>query len=242
MMMFSTQMLFVFLTMSTFDATRGSNLRGKEQDRKLSSGCLQEDTRHPDDEDQILDIIVESSEEEQRCRAFDNQECDEDHVTALCSTGGELGCCPDGILTHWDVDEGAEDCFLVLELSELVPLPLWDTDRCRPFDNQECNGDFPTASFCSSGGEQGCCPDGITLHWEWEEGAKDCTTDDPSFYFWDMDGRGCEWIRDIVDNPDYQDEDNYSRSKCLDANNKKEGLCPSCEMNNVSNACPSVCA
>jgi len=132
--------------------------------------------------------------------------------------------------------------------------------RCRAFNNQECIGDFPVAAICSRG-EQGCCPDGITLHWNGEPDI--CTTgiswqhpdltsqvttgtmkrDDPTFNYWDMDGRGCEWIRGKLDNPDYQDEDNnYSRSKCLNANNDKGGLCPSCEFNDVSNACPSVCA
>jgi len=67
--------------------------------------------------------------------------------------------------------------------------------------------------------------------------------DDPTFNYRGIDGRGCEWIRGNVDNSAYQDEDNnYSRSECLDANNDMGMLCPSCEFFDVSIACPSVCA
>jgi len=155
--------------------------------------------------------------QDDRCRALDNLlECDDKHPSAaVCSIGGEKGCCPSDItgnviMTHWD--DGAEPC------KPSAPISTeWQDDRCRALDNLECDDKHPTAVVCSIGGEKGCCPsdiNGNVIMTHWDDGAEPCrlpptpvptasptTTTSPSsspspFCY---DHEGCEWVAEDLE-------------------------------------------
>jgi len=121
--------------------------------------------------------------QDDRCRALDNLlECDNKHPTAaVCSIGGEKGCCPSDIngnviMTHWD--DGAEPCSLSSGETSAATYTKWQDDRCRALDNLvECDDKHQTAAVCSIGGEKGCCPSDITgnvIMTHWDDGAEPC--------------------------------------------------------------------
>mmetsp|Transcript_13496 Transcript_13496/g.13280 ORF Transcript_13496/g.13280 Transcript_13496/m.13280 type:complete len:201 (+) Transcript_13496:69-671(+) len=136
MMMFSTTQLLsvVFLTLATLDVTHGggssnNQLRGKVEEqavsslslwwkhlRKLASGSILEDTRDPNDPDQILDIILEDVGLDEAEEDEDKKFCT-DELAALWrdDTGVEHKMCA------W-VNDSTDDDMQVTKCGKFVPL------------------------------------------------------------------------------------------------------------------------
>jgi len=66
--------------------------------------------------------------------------------------------------------------------------------------------------------------------------------DDTTFLFWGLVDKDCEMVRATVTNQTYHDENgDFLRTNCLDAQGNKESYCPSCAMTEVFEKCPTVC-